>query len=82
MKSSKIAAAFAVSALAFAPIAAQAGTRAGSSPVSVDVSRVSAPSAGENELAAGKFSLVWLLALLAVIAAIISATGGDRTRGG
>jgi hypothetical protein len=69
--------------LAFAPIAAQAGTRAASAPVSVDASRVSAPGSEANELG-GVFNPLWLILLLAAIAAaagLASGGGNGRSRG-
>jgi len=68
----------AAAGLAIAPIAAEAGTRAASSPVAVDA-RGSAPVAGENELAGS--NLIWLLLLLTVLAAVLAAGGGGRSRG-
>jgi hypothetical protein len=71
----------AAAGLAIAPIAAQAGTRAESSPVAVDVQR---GSAGTTDVSnAGSFNPAWvllLLALIAVILAVVNATDG-RTRG-
>jgi hypothetical protein len=69
----------AAAGMAFAPVASAAGTRAASSPVTVDA-RGSAPVAGESE-ASGK-SLVWLLLLLAVLAGILAAGGGGGGDGG
>ena len=64
--------------LAVAPVAAQAGTRAASAPVSIDASRASAPLAGESEVF--KFSPLYLLLFAAFLAALIAALGG-RSRG-
>ena len=79
-KLSTISAAVASVGLMVAPVAAQAGTRAGSSPVTIDVQRASAGTGEANEL--GQFNLAWLLLLLAVIAALVAALSGGRTRGG
>jgi hypothetical protein len=71
----------AAAGLAFAPIAAQAGTRAESSPVTVDVQRGSADTTDVSN--AGAFNPAWILLLLAVIAAILAVINAtDRTRGG
>jgi hypothetical protein len=78
----KFAVAVVATGLAIAPVAAQAGTRAESSPIAVDAARASAPVDAENDLAKKGFSLVWLLLLLAVIAAVVAAASGGRTRGG
>lgn len=64
--------------LAVAPVAAEAGTRAASAPVTIDVARASAPLAGESD--AFKLSPWLLLLLAAFIAALIAALGG-RSRG-
>ena len=73
----------AAAGLAFAPIAAQAGTRADSSPVAVDVQRGSADVTDASN--ASGFNAAWILLILAAIAAIlavIAATSSDdRTRG-
>ena len=81
MTARKFFASVSAAAMVAAPLAAQAGTRAESSPVAVDVQRGSADVAGQSEMAG--FNLVWLLLLLAVIAAIVAASGGggDRSRG-
>lgn len=65
--------------LAFAPIAAQAGTRAESSPVVVDVQRGSAPVTDSNEIfgLGNEGYLILLLLLAAAIAAIVA----GRSRG-
>ena len=69
----------AAAGLAFAPIAAQAGTRAESSPVAIDVQRGSAPVADGNEIfgLGDEGYLILLLLLAAAIALILS----GRTRG-
>ena len=77
---SKTAALIAVTGLAVFPVAVQAGTRAQSSPVTIDVQRGAPGTADEN--AAGQFNLLWLLLLLAVIAALVGSLSGGRTRGG
>lgn len=72
----------AAAGLAFAPIAAQAGTRAESSPVTVDVQRGAEGTTDANSIRG--FNSAWvllLLALIAVILAVVNATDG-RTRGG
>jgi hypothetical protein len=79
MIKSKILATAAVASLALAPVAAQAGTRAESSPVSIDVSRASAPVAGQSDLF--RMSPALILLLLALIAAIIALASGGRSRG-
>ena len=77
---SKTAALLAMVGLALTPASAQAGTRAQSSPVEIDIQR-RAPDAGDTN-AAGQFNLIWLLLLLAVIAALVGTLSGGRTRGG
>ncbi len=72
--------------LAFTPIAAQAGTRAGQSTVSeVAAMRVATPVAGESEEGAGKLPIGLVIALLAssaaVIYAIIEAIDNGRSLG-
>ncbi len=80
-RTTKALAAVAVAALAIAPVAAQAGTRAASSPVTVDVSRGADAVAGESDFSGRNRNIAWLLLLLAaVIAIVIAATG--KTRGG
>ena len=70
----------AAAGLTIAPIAAQAGTRADSSPVVVDVQRGAGGTAGESDLAG--FNIAWLLLLLAAIAALVVLASDGRTRGG
>ena len=71
----------AAAGLAFAPIAAQAGTRADSSPVVVDVQRGSAGVTDASNVSG--FNPAWILLLLAAIAAILAVLNAtDRTRGG
>ena len=67
--------------LAFAPIAAQAGTRAETSPVTVDVQRGSADVNDPSNI--GAFNPAWILLILALIAAILAVINAtDRSRGG
>lgn|GEM_PF-3770730 len=69
----------AAAGLAFAPIAAQAGTRAESSPVAVDLQRGSAPVGEANEiLGISEEALIILLLLLAAAIALILS---GRSRG-
>lgn len=80
---SKFVCAIAAAGMVLTPIAAQAGTRAESSPVAVDVSRGSEGVVEGSEL---QFSIIWLLLLLAAVAGIVAAAGGGgggdgRTRG-
>jgi len=77
---SKRAALFAAAGLAISPIAAQAGTRAEASPVTIDVQRAAPGTVDANGV--GRFNPAWLLLLLAVIAALIAGLSGGRTRGG
>lgn len=77
---SKTALMMSAGALATAPIAAQAGTRAESSPVVVDVQRGAAGTSDANSI--GRFKPAWLLLLLAAIAALIAIASGGRSRGG
>ena len=78
---SKTSALIAAAGLAFAPIAAQAGTRAESSPVTIDVQRAAPGTADASNV--GAFNPAWLLLLLAVIAALLAGlSGSGRTRGG
>ncbi len=70
----------AAAGLALAPVAAQAGTRAEASPVTIDVQRGTAGVADANGV--GHFNPAWLLLLLALIAALVASLGGGRTRGG
>ena len=79
-KLSKAAFAFAAAAMVVAPAAVQAGTRAQSSPVVMDVQRASPGSVDANSV--GQFNPVWLLLLLAVVAALVAAASGGRSRGG
>lgn len=77
--SSKFASVSAAAALALSPVAAQAGTRAGSEPVSVEASSL---ANDERGAAAAGFRLEWLLLLLALIGAlVVAAGGGGRSRG-
>lgn len=64
--------------MAVSPAVTHAGTRAASSAVDVSMSRAGAPVDAQNEL--GGESLVWLLLLLAAIAAIVVAANG-KSRG-
>ena len=68
----------AAASLALAPVAAQAGTRAESAPVTVDVQRAGQPGAEENAL--GLASPLLLLLLISTVAAIVLALTG-RSRG-
>jgi len=79
MSKAKIFLAAAATSLAIAPVAAQAGTRADSSPVSVDVSRSAAPVAGQNDVV--HLSPALILLFLALIAALVAALSGGRSRG-
>lgn len=74
---SRVLVGIAAASLSLAPMAVQAGTRAASSPVAVDVERGASPLADHSEL---HRSLLWVLLFLAAVAAIDTATGG-RSRG-
>ncbi len=75
---SKISAIVAAGGLAFAPVAAQAGTRAESSPVAVDLQRGSAPVSEANEILGIDDELLVILLLLlgAAFALILSRSRG------
>lgn len=79
-KLSKAAFALAAATMAVAPVAAQAGTRADSSPVVMDVQRAAPGTVDANNIA--HFNAAWLLLLLAAIAAFIAVISGGRSRGG
>ena len=75
---SKTSAIVAAAGLAFAPIAAQAGTRAESSPVAVDLQRGSAPVSEANEILGidDELFVILLLLLGAALALILSRSRG------
>ncbi len=75
---SKTSAIVAAAGLAFAPIAAQAGTRAESSPVAVDLQRGSAPVSEANEILGIDDALFVILLLLlgGALALIVSRSRG------
>lgn len=76
---SKTSALIAAAGLAIAPVAAQAGTRAESSPVAIDVQR---GAAGTTDASNINFANpAWILLLLAAIAALIAVLAGGRSRG-
>ncbi len=78
MPLSNISAIAAAAGLAFAPVAAQAGTRAESSPVAVDLQRGSAPVSEANEILGiddGVF-VILLLLLGAALTLIVSRSRG------
>ena len=76
---SKTSALIAAAGLAIAPVAAQAGTRAESSPVTIDVQR---SAAGTTDASNVNFANpAWILLLLAAIAALIAVLSGGRSRG-
>ena len=77
---SKISVVTAAAGLALAPVAAQAGTRAASSPVTVDVQRGASGTTDSGAIAG--FNWAWILLLLAAIAALIALIDDGRTRGG
>lgn len=74
----KLLALAALATLAVAPVAAQAGTRAESAPVAVDVQRSAGSGSGESEI--GLLNPAWLLLFLAAVAPPVAAVAG-RSRG-
>lgn len=74
---SKTLTAVAAAGMAIAPIAAHAGTRAESAPVSIDTQRASAAVAGESNVA--ELSPLFLIFIAAIIAALtLALTGKSR----
>jgi len=75
---SKTSAIVAAAGLAFAPIAAQAGTRAESSPVAVDLQRGSAPVSEAHEILGidDELFVIFLLLLGGALALIVSRSRG------
>lgn len=83
-KLSRISMALAASMLVLAPVAAQAGTRASSAPVSITLPREQAAGADGAEVAATQMKFDWIILVLvmAVAAALGAAMGGGGGDGG